>query len=74
MIQDTKFADHNDSRLTKFGKFIRITALDELPQFINVFLGEMSIIGPRPHPIIIKQTIFKIEFKNLIKDISLSLV
>ena len=52
---DKIFADHNDLRLTKFGKFIRISALDELPQFINVFLGDMSIIGPRPHPILLNK-------------------
>jgi len=52
---DRVFADHNDKRLTKFGRFIRISALDELPQFINVFIGEMSIIGPRPHPILLNK-------------------
>jgi putative colanic acid biosynthesis UDP-glucose lipid carrier transferase len=57
-----KQATKDDPRITRFGAFIRRTSLDELPQFINVLQGRMSIVGPRPHAVAHNE-----EYRQLIK-------
>jgi putative colanic acid biosynthesis UDP-glucose lipid carrier transferase len=57
-----KQATRDDQRITRFGAFIRRTSLDELPQFVNVLQGRMSIVGPRPHAVAHNET-----YRKLIK-------
>ncbi len=64
---DKKQTSLNDHRLTSIGKYIRRTSIDEIPQFFNVLLGSMSVVGPRPHPVFLTSQYSKIIDKYMVR-------